>query len=118
MSKTEEQCCYALNIAADEPYSDPVILSIYKTREAAESEKKRLEELEKQKEERYNSIRDEMSKYEDYIYENNLDGTPDCGVMETAKHFGVLPSRVQEVLNEPYYYPYVYWITKEKYIER
>ena len=118
MSKKEEQCCYALNIAADEPYSDPVILSIYKTHEAAESEKKRLEELEKEKEEHYNSIKEEQLKYEDYIYQNNLDGTPDNGVMETARHFGVTPSRVQEILNEPYYYPYVYWITKEKYIER
>lgn len=118
MSKTEEKWCYALRMAEDEPYGDDYVLSIYKTREAAESEKKRLEELEKQKEKRYNSISDEMSKYEDYIYENNLDGTPDCGVMETAKHFGVTPSRVQEVLNEPYYYPYIYWITKENYIER
>ena len=118
MSKTEEKWCYALRAAEDEPYSDDYVVSIFQTQEAAESEKKRLEDLDKEKCERYNSIKEEQLKYEDYIYQNDLDGTPDCGVMEKARHFGVTPSRVQEVLDEPYYYPYVYRITKENYIER
>lgn len=118
MNKTEEKWCYALRAAEDEPYSDDYVVSIFRTEEAVESEKRHLEKLEKRKRGHYLSIKEEMIKYEDYIYQNNLDDTPDNGVTETARHFGVTPSRVQEILNEPYYYPYVYWITKEKYIER
>lgn len=117
MSKTEEKWCYALRMAEDEPFGDDYVVSIYKTEKAAKSEKERLEKLEKEKEEHYNSIKEEQKKYEDYIFLNNLYDTLDNGVTETARHFGVTPSRVQEVLDEPYYYPYVYWITKENYIE-
>ena len=114
-----EKTCYVLWMDVDEPYSEFThIVSVFKTKEAAESEKKYLEEQEEQKEKRYNSIKDEMMKYEDYIYKNDLDDEPDGGVEKTAKHFNVPSERVQEILDEPYFHKYNFWITEQKYINK
>ena len=114
-----ENTCYVLWMTDDIQYSELThIVSVFKTREAAESEKKRQEELDKQNEERYNSIKDEMMKYEEYIYQNNLEDETDGGVEKTAKHFNVPSERVQEILDEPYFHKYNFWITEQKYINK
>lgn len=114
-----ENTCYVLWTDVDEPYSEfTYIVSVFKTKESAESEKKHLEEQEEQKEKRYNSIKDEMMKYEDYIYQNDLEDEPDGGVDKTAKHFNVPSERVQEILDEPYFHKYNFWITEQNYINK